>query len=394
MNSLIFAVIAIVIPAEADQTLHFDRIWSTARSQIAPREKSDLFTEDKRIELRRAAKNASSIAELAALVNPFLLSLNVSHTYLYDSKNPDYYMLRSLFTTRDVNEPKLRHVGMQVQKNQDGYVVRNVLEGYPAGRAGIRRGDVMQTSDGREFHPFDSFANSDHVRRVTVLRNGQRLHFKLRPVHEGLHASFLQATRNSVRVIERAGKKIGYIHLWSGTDDSFLQALKDALATKLKETDALILDLRDGFGGAWWNYLDPFYSDSKSYFVATRIDRDGIRSDLKSEVYSNKDPYTKPMVVLINEGVRSGKEALAFQFKKTKRATLVGTATAGVFVGGKGHFADENEDYILFLSNFEMLLDGQRIEGVSVQPDVLVESSLAHSSSEDSQLLKAIELAI
>ncbi len=99
------------------------------------------------------------------------------------------------------------------------------------------------------------------------------------------------------------------------------------------------------------------------------------------------------MVALINEGVRSGKEAIAFNLQKTKRATLVGTPTAGAFVGGKGIFADENKNYLLYLSTFEMLLDGKKIEGVSVKPDVLIEYPLEGSFTEDPQLLNAIEIA-
>ncbi|MBK9206168.1 MAG: hypothetical protein IPL73_27910 [Candidatus Obscuribacter sp.] len=45
--------------------------------------------------------------------------------------------------------------------------------------------------------------------------------------------------------------------------------------------------------------------------------------------------YDKPLVVLINEGSRSGKEIIAYALQKSKRAVLVGTNTAGYVVAGR-----------------------------------------------------------
>lgn len=79
-----------------------------------------------------------------------------------------------------------------------------------------------------------------------------------------------------------------------------------------------------------------------------------------------------PLAVIINSGTRSGKESLAFQFKKGDRATLFGTTTAGAFTAGRGVFADRTADYILYLSVQELILDGTVIEGTGVTPDVVV----------------------
>lgn len=389
------AIIPLVmcLTLEANQTKNFDKIWAAAKSQIAPKIKSKSFTEKSRLELRQRVKATKTAEELAAILNPFLVSLNISHTFLYHINNPDYFLMRSLFTTKNPNEPKIYHVGMQVQELRGHYVVRNVLEGYPAQKAGVQRGDIIETVNGQPFHPLKSFSEKSRPYKTTILRNEKLLNFSFETVYEGIQASLIEATKKSVRIFEKNNKKIGYIHLWSGTDDGFLSALKDALSNQLKETDSLILDLRDGFGGAWWDYLDPFYPDSKNYFVATKIARDGSRTEMRADLYSNQNPYKKPMVVLINEGVRSGKEAISYHLQKTKRAILVGTPTAGAFVGGKAIFADEKSDYLLYLSTFEMLLDGEQIEGVSVKPDILVENSINESLKEDPQLLKALEIA-
>ena len=91
----------------------------------------------------------------------------------------------------------------------------------------------------------------------------------------------------------------------------------------------------------------------------------------------NKNFFSGPMVVLINEGVRSGKEALAYQFKKTKRAFLIGDKTPGYFSTGQYFYADEALNYILYLCVFRVELDGHKIEGVGIEPDetILYKSS-------------------
>jgi len=62
--------------------------------------------------------------------------------------------------------------------------------------------------------------------------------------------------RTSIEIIKRDGRKIGYVHIWSYAEQ-YQQLLEEEIAFgKLKEADSLILDLRDGWGGASPNYLN------------------------------------------------------------------------------------------------------------------------------------------
>ncbi|MGQ9424367.1 S41 family peptidase [Gilvimarinus sp. F26214L] len=118
------------------------------------------------------------------------------------------------------------------------------------------------------------------------------------------------------------------------------------------------------------------------------LDRQGETEYMKPEQKTNDSYYSGPLVVLINGGVRSGKEALAYQFKKTARATLVGTTTAGAFVGGLGGFANEDRGLILYLAVFGMFLDDREIEGKGISPDIEVAPD--HGHHDDPQLERAI----
>ncbi|MBX9767636.1 MAG: hypothetical protein K2X47_10230, partial [Bdellovibrionales bacterium] len=209
------------------------------------------------------------------------------------------------------------------------------------------------------------------------------------PIHENIHRTLIKASIQSTKVIQKNGVRIGYFHLWSGTHSAFLDALRNAVTELGPQTDGMILDLRDGYGGAWWDYLDPFFPSREKMFVATTVSRDGEREILLRESRRPGILYEKPLVILINEGVRSGKESLAFEFQKSKRATLVGTRTAGAFVSGRGYFSEENVSYILFLSVQGMELDGKVLEGSGVAPDI--EVNYSQFESEDPQIKVGVE---
>ena len=85
----------------------------------------------------------------------------------------------------------------------------------------------------------------------------------------------------------------------------------------------------------------------------------------------------------------SGKEALAYQFKKSNRAILIGTNTEGAFSVGRGIFNKKELPYFLYLATGELLLDQNRIEGIGIPPDIYVPYPLTENNAEDPQLKEA-----
>ncbi|MCB0377366.1 MAG: hypothetical protein KDD33_02650 [Bdellovibrionales bacterium] len=370
----------------------FESIWNFAQKNIYPQSLvQKYFTEKEYSDLSAKIKQAESWTEFEQSFNTFLDHLGVSHTQLYTKENPDYYFLRSLFTTKDPSQPKIYHIGMQTKLIKGNYIVPTTLEKYPAYEAGLKRGDMLISVDGKPFHPYLSFNHYPKKKHVLkYMRLGEVHSVSIAPIHESPHLSFIKASANSALVINKGSKNIAYYHLWTGTNDQILEDLK-AFVKKHSDKSGMILDLRDGFGGAWWPYLDPFFKDRNNYFIATmKSKKDG--EPMIPPQQKNNDYYSKPLVVLINEGVRSGKESLAYQFKKTSRATLVGNTTAGAFNMGLGGFSDQNKDYILYLSVGEMFLDRKQVEGIGILPDVGVDYPLTESLPSDPQLEKALQI--
>ncbi len=71
----------------------------------------------------------------------------------------------------------------------------------------------------------------------------------MKPVLVNPKQEMLDAQKASIRIIEQAGKQIGYVHIYSYAGDEYHRELHHALVWgALKNADALIIDLRYGLG--------------------------------------------------------------------------------------------------------------------------------------------------
>lgn len=305
------------------------------------------------------------------IINELLGELETSHTVFLSDSDQEYWVLKAIFS-RKIDGAPLYQIGSWFSMEDEWYV-RNVFENSPAERAGIVRGDRIIKVNGNFLNPVKSFLEKNIV--VELKRNiseGPRI-IKIKSELKGFQEILYRASEASTKVYSKNKKKIGYFHLWSGTHPKFEKLLKKVVKKMAKESDVFILDLRDGFGGAHPGYLDSFFDKSA----------DG--EDIKRV-------YSKPMIVLINEGTRSGKEWLAYILKERNRALLIGSRTAGAFIGGKP-FEIMPKKYLLFLAVDGNGPPGVDIEGKGVFPHIEVLNPLPYSSGKDFQLEKALDIA-
>ncbi len=194
--------------------------------------------------------------------------------------------------------------------------------------------------------------------------------------------AYLKAIAASARIIEVGGRKIGYIRMWSYAGREYQHALEEAIsAGALKDADALIWDLRGGWGGAQPSYLDVF--DPRGP-VMTVTGRSGRRDIVNAR-------WRKPVVLLIDGGTRSGKEILAYGFKKYGFGPVVGTRTKGDVLAASAFMLSNGS--LLELAVDDVRVDGERLEGVGVTPTVEVPFQLEYSAGDDPQLEHALAIA-
>ena len=317
-------------------------------------------------------------------VNELLTSLNASHTYFFTRNNPKRYQLLGVFNKIfDKNDTSLfcyDGIGIDTRTIEGKIFIISVYDGLPAAKAGLRFGDQIVSVGGNAFHPIESFRGKTNS-NVTVefIRDNHLLKIKVPVTVLDGRTMFETALQSSIQIIEQNGKKIGYAHLWSYAGSKYQEQLREAvLWGKLSQCDALIVDLRDGWGGADINNLNLF---RKPIAIIKSTPRDGA-------IVSYSGVWEKPVALLTNGRSTSGKELFTYGFKKLKIGKIIGEKTAGAVVAGRIFKLSSGD--ILYLAVHDVHVDGERLEGIGVKPDVLIVRPI-ESGDNDPQLERALE---
>jgi carboxyl-terminal processing protease len=339
------------------------------------------------------AAKARTDEEFSGIINSMLGELRTSHTHFYGKRDPEYFQLVGLFWS--ILEPQLKPflqdgkprypgIGMSTYTAEGRLFIRHLFDGSPAALAGLHSGDEILDADGAPFHAIGSFTGK--VGKTVKLRirraaGAEPAYVPVVPKLLDATTMFLDAMKASVEVIDCDGVKVGYVHIWSYAAESYQAQLDAELNGRLRGADALVLDLRDGWGGASPRYLWPFIAPSLTLTITGR----------GTEPTTHEEAWTKPVCLLVNEGTRSGKELLTYYFKKTRRGSVVGSRTAGALVFGRPMVMSDGS--LLFLAASDLAIDGKRLEGVGVSPDVEVPFLPKFTGGSDPQKQRAIETA-
>jgi len=161
----------------------FLEVWEFSKENIYPRTLAGRFNLETRNQLEDALRAGDKIP-LADVLNPFLESLGVSHTRFYDRRHQTYYMLRSLFSTRDLETPKLYTIGVQLDDEKPG-LIRAVMEGSVAAKSGLQREDRIIAVDGVPFESLAQWQQAEPILLTTLGASGRR-DVELSPVGQSI----------------------------------------------------------------------------------------------------------------------------------------------------------------------------------------------------------------
>lgn len=215
------------------------------------------------------------------------------------------------------------------------------------------------------------------------------------------------------------------------------QGLIKAYLTKVKDYQAIVIDIRGNTGGStnyWMNFLLPqiistdyevvhysFFKDgdiTKGYFKAKDLNPLKVKNldklalpNLPSEVREEFSYYTPinlkvapaddsikfkgKVYLLVDESVYSSAEMLATFAKESELATLIGSKTAGDGIGSDpAFFMLPNSGYVIRMSKeLGTTSDGTCNEEHKTTPDYIVEdTSRTENPLEDQCIQKVLEL--
>ncbi len=352
----------------------FDEAWKVVKSNFYDKKLRGLDWDAMKEKYRPEAEKAKTQRELHAVVNRMIGELKASHCVLIEAD-----VFRDNIAPEFAGKLSVRP-GFELSALDGGCFVTAVYEKGPAETAGLKLGDRIVTIDGKAPDKTDAVvdAGSDpgipgHPHFVVRVKEGEPLKLVVQRVKGGKtieidvtpeELSQNKATRDSARVIERGGKKIGVIHLWHFMGAPIVKALRDALANELAEVDGLVLDVR-GRGGS------PM---------------------VIQQVMSISKGLKMPLVCLIDEGSRSAKEVFAWQWRRDALGPLVGVKTAGAVLGSTFFKLSDGSQLLLAVINVDNLAGGVKLEGVGVEPDFHVERDVRYAAGRDEILEKGLEV--
>ncbi|HJZ33052.1 MAG TPA: S41 family peptidase [Hyphomicrobiaceae bacterium] len=350
----------------------------------------------------------------AGRINALLAELKTSHTGLFTPDDVEYYILLDVFSgSSRIRDFVAQHfwgsgvsyagVGL-FSVNTDGRdFVDAILEGSPADRAGIKVGDEVLSVDGMPYHPIRSFRGKIGDTVTLSLRRAAEAApqaITVEVVSIAPLRAFRDATTASARVIERDGRRIGYVHVWASVGDNSTDALREALDSlngdkdqdhrdgkrhaATPQLDGVIIDMRGKIGGTGQNaarYLDL-------------IDPRGplMRSRNKDGKDHSRDSLRGRTAVLIDQHTRSTGELFVHAYKRERQGPLIGTHTAGAVSAAAAYVMPGGD--LLYLAVTGLEIDGEILEGPGVAPDIEVARPLPYANGADPVLEAGIDTLV
>jgi len=288
-------------------------------------------------------------------------------------------------------------VGMELGVKDGQLMVVSPLDGSPAKNAGILAGDKILEIEGT------SAAGITVTEAVSKIRGQAGTVSTLKVQRENGEPFVLTIKREKITVAsvtwEDKGQGTAYIRVsrfGADTNGDWDNTVKEVVV-KMRELDAIILDLRGNPGGYLQSAVhiaSDFYSGKPVLYQET-----ALGEKLPFNAQGGADFARTPVLILIDEGSASASEILASALKENVDAVLIGTQSFG-----KGTIQDAKEfkdGSGLHITIAKWLTSQKKWVGdkdengkVGLKPDVVAEITKDDiNASKDPQLDKALEMA-
>jgi carboxyl-terminal processing protease len=263
-------------------------------------------------------------------------------------------------------------VGMSVEEDRRGLKVLGVFDGSPAKAAGIAKGDLIVSVNGRSIAGVNSEVATGRIKgpagssvKLEILSPGAEDTRTVRVKRERIDVPVAEG-----RVVTRDGREVGVIELLG-----FSSGAHGALRREIDEVtdrgaDGLVLDLRGNGGGLLSEAVlvaSVFVEDGEIVSVRGRT-----RPERTEEAQGDAIDEDIPVVVLVDGGSASASEIVAGALRDRGRATLVGANTFG-----KGLVQEveplSNGGYLDLTTANYYLPSGKTIGQDGLKPDVRAE---------------------
>lgn len=330
-------------------------------------------------------------ADLTYVIGEMIGELNAGHAYVGGGDYPKPEKI------------PLGMLGAQIERDASGYyrVVR-ILRGHnwdskyrsPLTEIGVnvQEGELILAVNGKSTKDLPDlyaalFGTAGKQVKLTVNRepqeNGAHVETVV-PIGDEQPLYYLNWVLRNIETVEKATDgKVGYVHVPDMQSSGLNEFTKFYYPQLHKE--ALIVDCRGNGGG------------NVSPIITERLRREPAMWTIARNGAVNVDPSGQvlgPKVLLIDQHSASDGDIVAYRFRKHKLGPVIGQRSWGGVVGIRGSLP-LLDGGILNRPEFSRFdLEGKEwiMEGVGVEPDIVVDNDPAHEfAGQDDQLLRAIE---
>ena len=281
-------------------------------------------------------------------------------------------------------------IGVELDKDEDIFMIVDVVAGSPAEKADLKPGDSILKINGK---PSDTLT-LEQAAQLIKGKEGSKLSLTVLSLNEeNIHE--IKLKRAKIVVPNLTSKIIedhyAYIKITSFQETTALELREALIALNNQPIYGIILDLRNNPGGlldAAVDIVDAFVR--KGLIVYTQ----GRGENSKQEYFATLGDYSNDtkLAVLINQRSASASEIVAGALQDMKRATIVGSTSYG-----KGSVQTilpvTNDRAIKLTTNLYYTPLGKTINIHGITPDIEVENKFIPGSKASVDLLNDLQLA-
>lgn len=379
----------------AERTQVFEEAWRTIRDGFYDPKMHGYNWQQLHDKYKDRCIYASTPTDFRDMFNLMLGELNASHMGL---TVPD-----RIETQRE----SMGLIGSELMPVNGGMKVNHIIPGTPSDKLASKlyEGDIIIAVNGESVQANDNFYEkliglvNEKVLLTVRSADGKQREVVMRLTGSLTNDLYNEWVAGRRKLVEKMSNgKLGYIHIRSMDFPSFEVVEREFTAAGYGK-DGIVIDVRYNGGGSTTDYLMTILNYKQHAYTIPRGASDDLERDKKKfrEYYPIGErlvyaAWTKPSIVLCNEGSYSNAEIFAHAYKTLGIGKVVGLPTNGSVISTGGRSLMDGSFVRLPLRGwFTKATDKNQELGPAV-PDIIVENEPDWiSKGTDNQLRVAVE---
>jgi len=373
------------LDADAERAYFFEHIWRQTKNKFYRPDMHGIDWDQIKKDYAAKLPSLGNNKDFARMMEEMLGELNASHTgayYRHQQQNTDQTAALGLF--------------FDLTKNNGPLKVLEVMEGGPffVKESQVKAGVSLTAIDGVELNKktnlYRLLNNKINQRTRLTFKDAKGKSFDevIKPISLGAENRLLYnrwVDKRRAHVAKLSDGRLGYVHIPAMNDASFRSTYEDLLGRHF-DTEAVVIDTRWNAGGWLHNDLAKLFS-GREYF----------KMDTRGRAWKGDplDQWTKPSIVVMNEGNYSNGHGFPYVYKTLGLGELVGMPVPGTMTAVWWEVLHSGDVRFGIPQVGMQDIEGNYLENVQLEPDHMVRLDPDQAATgEDPQIEKAVKVLL